>query len=138
MTVQNDATFTLECSACGGGQATVEFGQSFRGQELRWYRRMTCPDCGLREEFDDTGFPPEDVRRQIMDANGRWSLHVKQPRSAARLRQTLRVILKLEPAEAIALTRDPRAAVFTGTKVEAEWLAALLHEAGETGVTRAT
>ena len=136
MTTQNEATSTLECSACGGRHATMAFGQSFRGRELRWYQRMTCPDCSLREEADDTGFPPEDVRRQLMEANGRWSLHVEQPHSLARLRQTLRTALKLGPAEVVALTRDPAAALFVGTKVETEWLAALLRDAGETGVTR--
>jgi hypothetical protein len=109
---------TVPYEECGHG-GTARLGQTIVSNELRWYRSISCPNCGHIEE-DGIGFPPEDLRDQLLKQGGRWKLVANEANRVAVLK-IIRSSLGLSMEEAAATLRH-FPTVYTGTKTEAQWL----------------
>lgn len=109
----------LPCEECGH-EGTVRLGQTVVGNQLRWYRSVSCPSCG-HIEVDGVGIPPEHMRDQLLQKGGRWNLLVTEANKKARAIRVIRNALGLSMEETAARLRV-FPIVYTGTKTEVEWL----------------
>jgi hypothetical protein len=111
---------------------TTSVGQSFASGRLQWYRTFVDAD-GNPIEADGGGFPPADIRQQILQAEGEWEV-VVVPGNPTKVALILREILELSPQQALECARNDSGVVYCGTKVEAQWISMKLREAGIPGV----
>ena len=118
------------CPNCGGS-CLVTFGQHYTVATLVWSQSIHCPSCGCAIESDDSGFPPDAIRQNLMSLNGRWGLHVTtdgpERLSACKilhcdLNTTLDEVKKMKD-------RMP-GLVYTGTQAETDWMCARLRKFG--------
>lgn len=104
--------------ACDHG-GVARIGQTIVSARLRWYRSISCPNCGRIEE-DGAGFPPEELRVPLLKDGGYWDVLTKSSNRPAVMR-ALKKSLGLSNEElSEQLRRFP--VVFGGTKTEAEWI----------------
>lgn len=63
---------------CQDCNSPVEFhvGQAVSSGKLVWDFFYICYNCGCEIGGHDTGVPPEEIRKAILDAEGEWSLAV--------------------------------------------------------------
>ena len=123
------AGFDTKCPDCGK-PARVSTGQKSCGGHLYWFESIHCQGCGLAQEADGEGVPPENIRRRILEAEGEWNLLIPAPRSTQRIAGILRQLLDCSLAQALAKAKSA-APVATGTKAEMSWMADSLSAAGE-------
>ena len=121
-----DQPIRMPCSACGHDGA-AQLSQAVCSKQLRWSRSIDCPNCGIVEE-DDIGFPPEALREKILQAFGRWTLVVGEQDRLAAIK-IIRNAFDLSMEEAAARKRA-FPVLYIGTRVEAEWLKALMSASG--------
>jgi len=126
-----DLETLFPCPRCGA-EAQLRIGQSaFRG-ELRWYESLNCQQCGLRTEADGIGFPPAEIREQIISSHGHWKLDLPDVKSIAAVARVLREQFSLRTKEALAVLRArDEQGIYKGTNAEVSWLSSLLEKAGE-------
>jgi len=106
----------------------VSVGQSLSGGRLRWYRSLVSAD-DKRIEEDGVGFPPADVRQQILDDEGEWKIIITDgDRTRAAL--ILREALGVSQSKAMEHVRSASGVFYHGTKTETQWLSEKLREAG--------
>lgn len=111
-------------------ETSYSYGQSFTPSgKLVWYRYYNCKRCGSIEEFDDYGFPPQEIRGQIIKSTGLWELVINEE---------YKIKIKLKLAKTIAetinmglkgsLDRVNRRGEFIwkGSEVETLWLQKIL------------
>lgn len=116
------------CSNCKNTAIWV-IAQSIRpGGILVWYQSVSCDKCHKAVEVDDFGFPPPDIRNEIMKTEGKWNLIIGEIDSNKKLIgiRLLRDKLNYTNKEAISLSKNIPGIVYSGTKTEAEWLKGLL------------
>jgi hypothetical protein len=111
---------------------THSVGQSFASGRLQWFRSSVDADGNLIEA-DGGGFPPAHIRQQILQAEGEWEV-VVVPGNSTKVALILRGILQLSPQKALECARNNSGVVYSGTKVEAEWISMKLRKAGVDGV----
>jgi hypothetical protein len=118
------------CPRCGAEDA-LRIGQlSYRGS-LRWYESVSCAVCGLQREADGVGFPPDEIRQRIADSSGLWEVRLLELSSKAMAAKVIRDALSMKVRDALEVFSKQSGIVYVGTFEEANWIAGLLSEAGE-------
>ncbi len=117
------AIFNIACPDCKK-KIKCSFGQSnASGDVLSWHRSIECSHCGVCIEIDDKGFPPEQYREAIIIEQGLWQLTIQSDRTkSVLLAHILRQLLELDLKQAINLSKKIPGSIFSGTKVEMEWI----------------
>lgn len=72
----------------------------------------------------------------MIEKEGEWQLITNNPVDKPFLVRVVRSALELDISAAAKLLRQLPGVIYTGTKVEAAWLKAKLHEVGETAEIR--
>ena len=94
---------------------------------LRWYRRFL--DHGHEVAVEDgVEFPPEDLRRRIMERDGVWELVVPTA-SAATVAHQLGQLPEVDARQILANMRRQPGVPYIGTETEVEWLQLALAKA---------
>jgi hypothetical protein len=104
----------------------VNIGQTVINGKLRWYRSSMGED-GIFEE-DGIGMPPEWIRDYLIEKDGRWELIAIDATDKSVVVRLMRLEMKLEMAAAARLLKSLPGVIYTGTKVEVDWLRAKLLE----------
>ena len=109
----------------------VGFGQHHDGVRLLWSESTRCTECGCAIESDDQGFPQDSIRQHLMAADGRWALHV-DTYGPDRLKACKILHCDLDTTlEEVKRMKDRMPGiVYTGTKIEAEWMCCRLNDFG--------
>lgn len=117
------------CPNCG---AVLDYriGQRIVGSDLAWFRSTRCSSRDYATEEDGEGLPPDEIRRELLQKDGRWELVVADADKAARAAQVLREQLDMDLRSAAAVMKAIPGPVWSGTQVEARWLAGLLEARG--------
>ena len=118
------------CPDCGAIGMTG-FGQHNDGVRLLWSQSTRCTDCECSIEGDDTGFPPDAIRKHLIATAGRWGLLV-ETLGSDRLKACKILHCDLETAlEEVKRMKDRMPGiVYTGTSAEIEWLCCRLQRFG--------
>lgn len=106
-----------------------EVGQTFIDGRLRWYRSGVGANRIPFEE-DGVGLPPEDIRRRLIDEGGEWVVIVSEPVDKPAVVGVVRAAMQLNMAAAAKLLKSLPGVIYTGTKIEADWLRVQLLEVG--------
>lgn len=118
------------CEFCGN-QITATMGQSVVGDQLRWHCSYQCSHCGSNIELDDIGYPPEEIRNELLAAGGKWNLLVDEPpQHRIQIMKILRQTCNLTLAEAKAASQHIPGKVASGTQPEMEWLRDIFSSVG--------
>ncbi len=118
------------CPRCGN-DADVRIGQGIaHGEDLVWSLGMKCPVCGLVQEADDRGFPPEGYRRLIIDQDGAWNVVVLGEGDRRQTALVAKELFGLSVRDAAQFARQIPGPVWTGTECEAAWLQRHLQRRG--------
>ncbi|GAA6617016.1 hypothetical protein [Scytonema sp. NUACC26] len=103
-----------------------EIGQTAIDNKLRWYISYNCPFCDSSTEFDDIGFPPEEIRQEILKYEGEWEIIIENfERQKQTVTKLLRKTLELSTVELhqkLKTLRKIPSILHSGTKCEMEWL----------------
>ncbi len=91
---------------------------------------MQCAHCGNAVEEDDVGFPPDQIRSALIETQGQWSLHLLNAAHRNKAAREMRRLLELDLNAAARLLRAPLNELWSGTEVEANWIALHLREHG--------
>jgi DNA-directed RNA polymerase subunit RPC12/RpoP len=118
----NVAVIVQKCASCGK-TVNAEVDQTAIDGKLRWYISYRCPSCNAAAESDDIGFPPEDIRALLIEHDGLWDLYVDDISNKMEVMRLLRSLLGWSLTEASRRLRDITKPVYSGSKVEVEWLA---------------
>jgi len=129
MTTEDKSVF-LECPRCQTA-GMLKVGQSVHRGKLRWYESVNCETCGLRSEADGTGLPPEGIRLKLIEKVGLWRVVLGTPSSLSVVVKVVRDALGLESGDAMRIAKSLPGVLYEGTEGEAQWLEALLKNAGE-------
>lgn len=123
-------TIRRNCRQCGAPGA-LAVGQSLRPDlGLAWWESSNCPRCSAVYEADDHGFPPDELRRALLLADGLWLVVVPESARRVAVGQVARELLGYPLQAAAKLMRSLPGVVWRGTEVEARWFAAHLTAAG--------
>ena len=115
-----------QCADCNH-KIKARVGQAIFNSKLRWYLSYICNNCNSAVEMDDLGFPPIEIRQNILLEEGEWELEVNPAGLNYKVKtiKILRQALNLSIKEASKLSKKfPR--IISGTKVEIQWLKELL------------
>lgn len=105
-----------------------ESGQTIIAGKLHWYRKVT--ENGPETVEDGLGFPPPEIREELIRKDGEWLLFVGSEAKTL-VGKILKEHLKLSlPEVAKILKTIPDKPVFIGTRKEADWVEELLVRAG--------
>ena len=117
-----------QCDEC---QKTViaSIGQTVINSQLRWYLSYECPSCNSAIEMDDVGFPPDEVRQNILAEEGEWDLILKETelKNKAKLSKLIRQALNLSLQEVLQRLKN-LPIITSGTRTEMQWLKQILAE----------
>jgi DNA-directed RNA polymerase subunit RPC12/RpoP len=105
----------------------ANIGQAIIDSRLKWYLSYVCNHCSSAVEMDDFGMPPNEIRQQIIEEEGKWKLIVNptESKNKAKIVKIIRQALSLSIREASSLLNNfPN--IISGTKVEMQWLGQLL------------
>lgn len=119
----------VRCPFCGQGGHVV-FGQSVASGFLRWYLSISCPTSGNTEE-DGLGSGPNDLRMQLLNSKGVWSVYVDRGERAKSVLTAKRLFSLSNDDAAFLLQSYPCLRV--GTNAEADWLVRNLADEGILG-----
>ena len=109
----------------------VGFRQHHDGVRLLWYESTRCTDCGCAKESDDQGFPLDSIRNHLMASEGRWALHVDTNDSdRLKICKILHCDLDTTLEEVKRMKDRMPGIVYTGTKIETEWMCNRLNDFG--------
>jgi hypothetical protein len=96
----------------------ISVGQSVVNGRLRWYRSLISSDRKCIEE-DGTGFPPPELREEILKTEGEWEI-LMTTGDPKRVALILREVLAITAKEALENAKS--GVLYRGTKTEAQWL----------------
>jgi hypothetical protein len=123
------ATCNWTCSC--GATVVAHIGQKSFDDALEWFLSYDCAACGASITQDDSGFPPEAIRGEIIKASGLWALEIPDHASSkSKVVHVLRSALKLSILETQHILKRIPGEAYRGTKVEVDWLARLLSAEG--------
>jgi hypothetical protein len=71
------------------------------------------------------------MRLKLIEKAGFWRVAIGTPASLPMLVKVVRDALGLESADAVRISKSLPGVLYTGTEEEAQWLGALLKDAGE-------
>lgn len=110
---------------------TANVGQTVINSQLRWYLSYECPSCNSAIEMDGIGFPPDEIRQNILAEEGEWNLIVKETelKNKAKLSKLIRQALNLSLQEVLQRLKN-FPIITSGTKTEMQWLKQVLAEEG--------
>ena len=77
------------------------------------------------------GFPPEGLRRSLLETHGIWCIGLTELKSTIKTVQVLRAALHHERSAALNTLRSNMRDLYQGTQAECAWLAEQLAAAGE-------
>jgi large subunit ribosomal protein L7/L12 len=104
----------------------AEVDQTAIDGKLRWYLSYRCPICHAAVESDDIGFPPENIRALLIQRDGLWDLYIGDISNKMEVVKLLRGLLGWSLPKASQRLRDITKPVYSGSKVEVEWLEKVL------------
>ena len=104
----------------------VNIGQTIINGNLRWHR-SSIGEAGVFEE-DGIGMPPEWFRDHLIEKEGRWELIANDSTDKIIVVRVMRSEMALDMAHAAKLLKSLPGVIYTGTKVEVDWLRAKLHK----------
>ena len=70
------ATISDFCRECGKA-VQLHVAQSIVCNELVWHTAYCCDFCGTQEVMDDSDVPPDEMRYEIIKAEGLWHLSMR-------------------------------------------------------------
>ena len=106
---------------------TEKIGQTVVDGNLRWYRSGVGKDGIVFEEVG-VGMSPEYIRDYLIKKEGEWELIAGDPTNKSMVIRVMRSVMQLKMAEASKLLKDLPGVIYSGTKVEVDWLKAKLLE----------
>ena len=115
-----------QCADCNH-EIKARVGQAIVNSKLTWYLSYICNNCNSAVEMDDLGFPPIEIRQNILLEEGEWELEVNPAELNYKVKtiKILRQALNLSIKDASKLSKEfPK--IISGTKVEMQWLKELL------------
>lgn len=118
------------CPRCGLAGA-MTCAQTSRGVKLFWYESVGCERCGLCQEADGWGFPPDGLREAFLKEGGLWTVTLIAVRSKLAAIKLLRETLSWDLAKAAQVMKAMPGAVYSGTRAECLWIASLLNAIGQ-------
>jgi hypothetical protein len=118
------------CPQCGLAGALTCAQTSYAGK-LLWRESTHCERCGLCQEADDSGFPPDELREAFLKEGGVWAVTVTAIRSKTSVVKLLRETLSWDLAKAAQVMKAMPGAVYSGTRTECLWIASLLDAIGQ-------
>lgn len=110
--------FIVPSEECDHG-GVVHIGQTVVSGRLRWYKSISCSNCG-KVEVDGIGFPPEEVRKIILNSDGYWNVSVEKPNFIKAVK-IVKETIGLSNEEVICQVRR-YPVIFQGTMTESEWI----------------
>ncbi len=123
------ANVNCKCSTCGN-LVKVTVSQHVDRTYLLWNGSYRCSHCGADVTFDDDGFPPEDVRKEILAEGGSWELLVESSIDTLKIALCINDALGQPRKSAIQLRKMLPGPISQGTKAEMHWLRNVLAKAG--------
>lgn len=118
------------CEQCGH-TIEVTIGQHVSGDRLVWHSGFKCDSCGAEITLDDDGFPPADIRSELLAQGGEWELSVEPSGNPLSVAKVIADALALPRTEVIRLKNALPGVVASGTLAEMDWLKRLLEKTGE-------
>ena len=122
-------TIKDKCCECDT-DVMVTIGQMESPEELAWYANYTCSQCGFTIESDDTGFPPDNIRKAILKEQGEWCIRVDDLHSKIVIAKTLRQYFEVSLKESALFIKKIPGYMMKGTQVEMQWIQSLLQSEG--------
>ena len=111
------------CPYCAA-EGMLRITQSAIHGALRWYEWLNCQKCQTITESGGGGLPPDAIRERLLSEHGEWALLLESISSTQDAAKTLRQNLGLDSRDALQRVRAGHSqGVFSGTRVECEWLA---------------
>lgn len=109
-----------------GNDLCIIVGDCIRDGEFEWFASMHCNNCGDAIEMDGRGIfdLPCDIKQEIINRDGEWGLYTKYSKSKIAFFLTKIVH---EPINDSFVEDN---VVFTGTKLQVQWLLYKLLEKG--------
>jgi DNA-directed RNA polymerase subunit RPC12/RpoP len=121
-----------KCSKCDN-LVVWGFGQYHRQNEMTWSGGYRCQNCGNAVEFDSDGFPPENIRRQLLEIGGKWRINFSNDKSILqKILLELKKVFKLNLSQIVQLKIKGFSDSIGGTRAEMEWLKSLMAKKGVT------
>jgi hypothetical protein len=125
---------TFSCPQCGLAGALTCAQTGYTGK-LLWHESVRCERCGLCQEADGWGFPPDALREAFLKEGGVWvvTLTAVHPKFSIimLLRKTLGWDLKTAHEVMKQIHDGQPGAVYSGTREECLWIASLLNAIGQ-------
>ncbi|MGK0360269.1 MAG: hypothetical protein ACI9U2_002582 [Bradymonadia bacterium] len=120
----------VPCHDCGA-QIAPQVGQHLTyGGELVWHQSFSCSRCGAALAVDDCGFPPESARQDLLAKHGEWRVVLVDERQRMLAVKALRALFEWDLKRAAAHLKAAQAGLWSGTNVEALWVAHHLNADG--------
>lgn len=129
----NQFKTAIKCPSCGK-LCSLTIGQTSQNGILGWYESSVCYNCALRSESDNIGFPPEEIRLQLINFEGLWNVRLGNIKSQMETIKVIRKAFSVDTKEALHVIRNESKGIYSGTREEAIWLIGLLEDAGETPI----
>ncbi len=124
------ATISDFCRECGKA-VQLHVGQSIADSELVWHTGYSCDLCGTQEVMDDSGVPPDDIRYEIIKAEGLWHLSIHEGGKRRLIAaKEIRAALNLPFSDFKAILKTIPGRLKSGTRAEMEWLKKRLSNKG--------
>jgi hypothetical protein len=127
------------CPHCGLAGA-MTCAQTSPAGKLVWYESVRCERCGLCQEADGWGFPPNELREAFLKEGGLWVVTVTAARQKFSiimlLRETLGWDLKTAHEVMASIHDGLPGVVYSGTRAECLWIASLLDAIGQPSEVR--
>ena len=124
------ATISSSCQECGKA-VQLQVGQAIVFSELVWHRGYSCENCGAGAEMDDIGVPPDEIRSEIIKAEGLWHLSIHEDGKRRLIAaKEIRAALKLPFSDFKAILKTIPGRLKSGTRAEMEWLKERLSNKG--------
>ncbi len=109
----------------------MSFSEKWQDGRLVWFASYRCPQCGDALEEDGIGRLPENLREAVLAPDGVWA--VALPAGALRATAVInavRQVLGMSLQEVSELRSTNPEQIGTGTKAEAERIAAAVRGTG--------
>jgi len=112
-----------KCSDCSES-VSVSFGQTVSLMGFMWSASYQCANCGAQVEMDEIGFPPEEVRKRILEVSGINTIQVEcDNKRKIQLAKLFVDELKIDLKQSLkAANIILKFGGIKGTYVEMEWL----------------
>jgi large subunit ribosomal protein L7/L12 len=112
----------------------IEVQQTAIHDKLRWYISYDCPFCSSAIHIDDVNVPPENIRQKILIEEGEWEIVIETwEKQQQHIIKCLRQIFEVSTTELYQKFKELKVkpgAIYSGTKVEIDWLYSSLQMSG--------